>query len=198
MKRRFLPAILLLLVTASHHDAAPAVPESAKRRPVSVRGSVRYRTGPKRTVTVDAHAKVWVFQGREDLALRSLEKLKQFEVQFPQGLTRIEDRPKEEETRMSAMVLMTYSSVHQQSLLKTVPLGVDGAFQFTWDGKTPLTVIVESAETMGSYHMPRYAVTTVDPKQPLRPLVFDFGVSHMESHPPMPGNENEKDEAVKG
>jgi len=88
-------------------------------------------------VTADAHAKVWVFHGREELALRSLEKLKQFEVKFPQGLTRVEDRPKENETRMSAMVLMTYSTVHEQSLVKTVPLGADGAFQFDWDGRAP-------------------------------------------------------------
>jgi len=52
-------------------------------------------------------------------------------------------------------------------------------------------VIVESAATMGSYHMPRYAVLALDPKQPLKPLHFDFGVSHLESHPPAPGDEGE-------
>lgn len=193
MKRKARTAILPLLAAGSLWLPAHAAELSgAKPTSVTVRGRVSFRTGPKQTVTADARAKVWVFQGREDLAVRSLAKLRQFEVQFPQGLTRVEDRPKEDETRMSAMVLMTYSSVHQQSLLSTVPLSADGAFQFAWDGKKPVTIIVESAATMGSYHMPRYAVMALQPKQPLKPLVFDFGVSHLESHPAAAGSEGVK------
>jgi hypothetical protein len=84
---------------------------------------------------------------------------------------------------MSAMVLMTYSTVHQESLVTAVPVRSDGSFRFTWDRKAPVTVIVESAATTGSYHMPRYAVVPVEPGRPVKPLLCDFGVSHLENHP---------------
>jgi len=51
---------------------------------------------------------------------------------------------------------------------------------------------------MGSYHMPRYAVRALDPKQPLKQLVIDFGVSHLESHPAVPADESGKAVGGKG
>jgi hypothetical protein len=151
--------------------------------PVTVKGKVSFRTGTPPAAAADARAKVWLFRGHEALAFQSAEKLRQFEREYPQGLTRVEDRPKEDQTRMTAMVLMTYATVHQESLLSTVPVAADGTFQFQWEGKNPVTIIVESAATTGSYHMPRYAVVSIDPKQPVKPLTVDFGVSHLENHP---------------
>ena len=124
MKQLAISAILLSLFVMPAYAAVNATARSDPSQGKTVKGRVTYRTGPKLTVTGDANAKVWVFRGREALALRSLEKLRQFEQQFPQGLTRVEDRPKENETRMSAMVLMTYNTVHEQSLMTTVPVAV--------------------------------------------------------------------------
>jgi hypothetical protein len=124
-----------------------------------------------------------LFNGREELALKSLGKLQSFEREFPQGLTRVEDRSKEEETRFAAMVLMTYTTVHEPVLRGTIPIAADGSFRFQWDAKSTLTVIVESQATMGSYHMPRYHVVVLEPGRPLPSLRIDFGVSHLEGHP---------------
>jgi hypothetical protein len=78
---------------------------------------------------------------------------------------------------------MTYASVHGERLRETVTVAADGGFRFEWDRKEPLTVVVESSMTMGSYHMPRYAVRTLEPHRDPVPLLFDFGVSHLENHP---------------
>jgi hypothetical protein len=175
----------LLIVAFCLTSALPALgaPAPIGARSTKLEGSASYRTGPARAVKPEGKAKVWLFRGRQELAVKSAEKLREFEKQFPQGLTQVEDRPKEDETRMAAMVLMSYAFVHKDSLVAELPVSSGGSFRFPWDGKEPLTLIVESAATIGSYHMPRYAVTALAPGQPVPSLRIDFGVSHLENHP---------------
>jgi hypothetical protein len=190
MRRPFIPwaaiALLNFLIFPPYDASAAGKPTAT---PVTLTGRVTFRTGPERSIGPDGKARVWLFKGRQELAVRSVEKLKRFDEEFPQGLTRVEDRPKEDQTRMAAMVLMSYAVVHKESLRTALPVGTDGSFHLEWDGKEPITIVAESAATLGSYHMPRYSVATLEPGRPLPSLHFDFGVSHLENHPAEPAKQ---------
>lgn len=147
-----------------------------------VKGKVEYQLGFENKALPDEGAKCWLFSGQQKLALEAYNRLLQFERDFPEGGTEIAHRSIENEARKAAMILMTYAYVHRDSLLLSTEVDGNGNFSLSWEGNAPVTLIIESGVTSGSYHMKRYYVELIDPEGQMKPLKIDFGRSHLEGH----------------
>lgn len=174
-----LPLVLAPVLAGALLAAAPAAPSARV-----LKGQVTYRTGPRPVTRPDAGAKVWLFRGKQALALDSRTRLAAFEKSYPRGVERVEDRPVEEEARRAAMVLTTFDWLHREVLIGSTRAGEDGRFLLRVPAPGTYTLVVESQAATGTYHMKRYAAHLLRAGSgALPPVQIDFGVSHLENHP---------------
>jgi hypothetical protein len=156
------------------------LPAAAAPPGPSLEGRVTYRTRD-RASKPDIGAKVWLFRGKQALLLESQGRLAAFEKQFPRGVERVGDRSVEDDTRMAAMVLTTYDSLHRDDLAASASAGKDGRFLLRAPAPGTFTLVVESRAAAGSYHLQRYAVRVLCVgSAPAPPQRIDFGISHLE------------------
>jgi len=174
-----LPLVLAPVLAGGLLAAAPSAPPAR-----SLKGKVTYRTGPQRAARPDIGAKVWLFRGKQALALDSSAHLSAFEKSYPRGVERVEDRRVEDEARRAAMVLTTFDWLHREVLAGTTRAAEDGGFLLRVPAPGTYTLLVESQAATGSYHMKRYAARLVRiGSGQLPPVQVDFGASHLEGHP---------------